>query len=64
MQEEKRSTGAMLQQMLSEDTTALYTQPSMIIQTSYGMASALQSTNCFHGDVLSTHTHMAIKLLL
>eukprot|EP00957_Ditylum_brightwellii_P064417 4889163-Ditylum_brightwellii.AAC.1 len=63
MQEEKKATGAMLLQMLSENTTALYTQPTMIVQTSYGMASALQFTNWFHGDVLSTHTHMTIKLL-
>eukprot|EP00957_Ditylum_brightwellii_P046688 3542838-Ditylum_brightwellii.AAC.1 len=62
MQEEKRFTDVMLQQMLSENTIALYIKPSMIVQTSYGMASALQFINGFHGDVLYTHTHMTIKL--
>eukprot|EP00957_Ditylum_brightwellii_P032924 2496544-Ditylum_brightwellii.AAC.1 len=63
MQEEKRFTGVMLQQMLSENTIALYIQPSMTVQTSYDMASTLQFTNWFYGDVLSTHTHMTLKLL-
>eukprot|EP00957_Ditylum_brightwellii_P192673 14671054-Ditylum_brightwellii.AAC.1 len=63
MQEEYRYTGAMLQHILSENTIALYIQPLIIAQASYGTASALQFTNWFHGDVLSTQTRMTIKLL-
>eukprot|EP00957_Ditylum_brightwellii_P176230 13418911-Ditylum_brightwellii.AAC.1 len=59
MQEEKRSTGAMLQQMLSESTIALYTQLSIIIQTSYGMydpkTKTVKRCNIAQFDECRTH---------
>eukprot|EP00957_Ditylum_brightwellii_P067940 5157796-Ditylum_brightwellii.AAC.1 len=56
MQEEKRSTGVMLQQTLSENTIVLYTQPFLW----YGTHSSIHQLIPW-GCVL--YPHMTIKLL-
>ena len=61
MQVEKTNFGAMLTQMSSRNTTALFIQQLATVLTSYGMALDLQYISFFLGDVSSTLTHMTLK---